>query len=138
MGDGTALNSENSSWFCFQFYILCPSFLFDYSAVYIQFLIDISTFWFLITLCNIPEGLVTKLHGKQLHILLYSAWVIICAMLIYTNPRVPFGINMLVAKVRFLLFYTQLLKICSISPVIVKSEFAIAFLIMTKKRLCFK
>ena len=53
-------------------------------------------------------------------------------MLVCNNPRVPFGINMLVAKVKFLLFYTQLVKICYIKTVIVNSESATVFF-MTKK-----
>ena len=35
-----------------------------------------------------------------------TARVISWVMLVYNNPRVPFGINMLVGKARFLLFYS--------------------------------
>ena len=58
-------------------------------------------------------------------------------MLVYNNLRVTFGIDMLVAKARFLLFYTQLVKIWYIKTVIVNSESAIVFF-MTKKKLRLK
>ena len=50
------------------------------------------TLWLLITLCNMPKGLVTYTT--------YTAvvWAINWAMLIYRNPRVPFGISFLVTK----------------------------------------
>ena len=59
------------------------------------------TFWLLITLCNMPKGLVTYLQDKQ-QLCIHMLWShYLGNASIKHNTRVPFGVMLLVQRVQY-------------------------------------